>query len=440
MGDYQKMDLPNQMTAYYIRMPNTHSVVISFFVRAGLRYEDPKHSGVSHLIEHLLFRRLDQMEQRQLYYELECMGTTLRATTYVDFIRFYVEILPEFADRTFQILIKLFHSGRWTTEDIRKEKRVVINQINENPFSFLHRCNTKYWAQTPFGNPIMGTADKVDRISIATISHYYQTFFQPQNCAFVVSGNFAERFEDYTQSELCKLQYHSNSVLSTDPIFPRNFCKRTSSNDVIIDTTGEYTDVRICFEADYRKISKESVQYIHSILGDGDGSRLSMLLREELGIVDEIYSEVESYHGFSILTIQYDVTCDRILETIDLVYSVIIDLMCEVSDRDIRASVHFLTSNRMFDLDSPESLNFRYGWRSFIQGERFLHPEEESDRFRCITPTELRESAQELFKRENLLTFISCNQDFVKHSVIKRKLKNVRSLLGQASKRSVIQD
>lgn len=149
---------------------------------------------------------------------------------------------------------------------------------------------------------------------------------------------------------------------------------------------------------------------------------------------------MESYHGFSLLTIQYDVTYDRLLETINLVYSVIFDLMREVSERDILASVHFLTSNWIFDLDSPEALNFRYGWHSFVQCERFLPPEEESDRFRCITPTELREAAQELFKSENLLTFISCNQDFVKHSVIKRKLKNVRSLLGQASKRSVNQD
>ena len=434
MDDFRQIDLPNQMKAYYIRMPNTHSVVISVFVRAGLRYESPEHFGVSHLIEHLLFRRLNDLEQRQLYYELECMGTTLRATTYVDFIRFYAEVLPQFAEKTFQIMEKIFHSGNWTAEDIRKEKNVVLNQINGKSLSFSDHSKQLYWAHSHLGSTIMGTSGKINRISRATIVRYYEKYFRPQNCAIVVSGNFNHEFAQFAQSRLCELTNKSIKKLPAEPVYPKNFCRRTSKDDFIYETVGEYANVRICFEAGQNKISKEMVQFLHSILGDGDGSRLSMLLREEMGIVDEIYSEFESHNGFSILSIQYDVTHDRLLETIELVFSAIVDLMREITNRDINASILFLTSNAAFDLDSPEQLNFQYGWRCFIQGEQLTQAEEKSNQFACVSAEELRAAAQGLFKSENQSAFIYCNHDYMRVGRIKGQLNKARNLLMQTER------
>ena len=430
MRNFIEIDLVNKMKAYYIHMPNTHSVVISIYVRAGLAYEDPKHFGVSHLIEHLLFRRLDDLEQRQLYYELECLGTTLRATTYADFIRFYAEVHPHFADKAFQIIEKIFHGGNWTFDDIGKEKKVVLNQINSKSLSFLDRSNLEYWAHSPFGNEIMGTVSKIDRISIATILRYYEKFFRPQNSAIVISGNFHEGFEQLTQNTLCKLETKNGPGLPVLPIFPQNFGERSIKDDIIFETDGEYADVRICFEAKHQMISKESVQFLHSILGDGDGSRLSLLLREDLGIVDEIYTDFELHNEFSILSIQYDVTCDMLLESLELVYSVIFDMIHKISDKDINTSVHFFTSNSEFDLDSPETLNFYYGWRSFIMGEPITQPEERFALFNRQSADELKKTALSLFTSANMSTFVYCNQNLVKHNKIARQLKKARSLLG----------
>ncbi len=438
MNDFKKIELANQMEAYYTRLPSTHSIVLSVIIRAGLIYESPDHFGVSHLIEHLLFRRLGHLEQRQLYYELECMGTTLRATTYTDCIRFYVEILPQFAEKTLQILEKLFHGGNWTAEDIRKEKKVVLNQINEKSCTFYDHSRHLYWGRSPAGHAIMGTASSVNHISSATIERYYERFFQPQNCAIVVSGNFSDDFEQFAQSMFSDLPNKSITKLAVEPILPDHFCQRTAKDDFIFDIQGEYADVRICFDVDPKSVSLESAQFLHSILGDGDGSRLSLLLREELGIVDEIYSEIEPHHGFCTLSISYDVTHDRLLESIELVYSVIRSLMHEITQLDINASVHFLASNWIFDLDSPSALNFFYGVHSFVQCEPMIHPEEQSNRFKQVTADELKTAAQRLFKRDNLSAYIYSRQGAVNHSEVKRLLSKERTQLGQKQASSSI--
>lgn len=433
MEGFEKLSLPNGMEAYFIRMSNTHSVVISIYVRAGIRYEDVRHIGVSHLIEHLLFRRLDTLEQRQLYHELECIGTTLRATTYADFIRFYVEVLPQFAEKAFHILKGIFRSGNWTAEDIRKEKKVVLNQMDGSLLSYGDRSRLEYWAHSSLGNPIMGTPGKIKRLSNPAILKYYNRFFQPQNSAIIVSGNFSEKFARLSQMELSKLNNGNISKLAVEPIFPKHFGQRSAKDDVVFDADGNYADVRICFEADHHLIKREAVEYLHRILGDGDGSRLSILLREEAGLVDEIYSELELHSEFCVLSIQYDVTCDGLLESLKLVNSVICDMIREISDRDINASIHFMTSNWAFDLDSPEAINFHYGWRSFILGEQLMHPEELSNCLSRMTADELRRAAENLFKSKQMSTSVYCNQERLNARKIAQQMSEFRAMITQGS-------
>lgn len=83
---YSKLD--NGLTVLFHQMPNTHSVTVGLYVKAGCLYENEHHIGITHLLEHLHFRKLGVLSQKELYYKMECIGSTLRAATYRDFLKF----------------------------------------------------------------------------------------------------------------------------------------------------------------------------------------------------------------------------------------------------------------------------------------------------------------------------------------------------------------
>lgn len=345
MENITKELLQNGIMIYYIPLKNTHSVVTSLFIRGGNRYEKKETIGISHLIEHLLFRRLNGTEQSQLYYEYECIGTTLRASTYKDFIRFYIETLPKYSNDAFNFIYKTLLQNKWNSEDIRKEKVVVENQINERTYTYNDQNSSKYWNGTVYEKLIMGNISNIAKISSKTIHSYYNYFFKPQNCCLVVSGNINNNEINFFKEKLQKLHNNQEPLMDNDPLFPVNIYHRSSKDDYIFNNSYDYTDVEIWFEVDYKKVSIECAEYLKSILGDGDGSPLSLLLREELGLVDHIYASFEKYNGFGILSINFDVLCENLIPALDSVFSTVCKLKENISDRDINASKVFLTEN-----------------------------------------------------------------------------------------------
>lgn len=91
----EKLKLKNGLEVWVSRLPNTHSVTVDLFVRSGVAYETSDKLGITHLLEHLIFRELQGFSQRELYFFMESLGTTLKAVTYRDFLRFYLKVLPE---------------------------------------------------------------------------------------------------------------------------------------------------------------------------------------------------------------------------------------------------------------------------------------------------------------------------------------------------------
>jgi len=426
MDKFTQHKLNNGMQFYCIPLPNTHSIVISLYIKSGLKYERPQHIGVSHMVEHMLFRHLHDLDQRELYFQTECMGTTLKASTYKDFTRFYIEVLPKFTLKAFEIIKKLLLKNEWTNEEIRKEKTVVINQINERHFSYEDENQRIYWKDTPLNNLIMGTSSKVKKLSKKVIYDYYNLFYQPKNCCLVISGNIDKSQIEFMIEELEKIENKANSLTAIESLYPERFLIRSEKDDNIIENTGNYSEIKICFEVDYNKIQKEHSDYLYSILGDGDGSKLSLLLREELGYVDEIYTDYSRYNKFCILSINYDVINDLLPKSLDQVLNVIKSLKTKIDERDILKSEVFLSDNWIMFYDLPEDLNYHYGWGSYILEEPFKNINDIANDYKNISIEDLKRSAEELFTSKNMITFIHTNTE---PNIIKNILKKWRKAL-----------
>lgn len=183
--------LKNGLRILYYPMKNTHSVTFGLYVKAGLAYNNEKKTGITHFLEHLHFRRLGDISQNELYYRMECLGSTLRAATYKDFLKFSMKIIPENLKQVLDIFVHIIHAMEWTNEEFEKEKQVVINQILEKGdyLTLQQEVNKVIFKDHMLSENIMGSVDSVNSISIEDIKKYKKECFKTSNILFCITGN-----------------------------------------------------------------------------------------------------------------------------------------------------------------------------------------------------------------------------------------------------------
>lgn len=187
----EEIVLDNGLNILFHRMPNTHSVAIGLYIKAGSGYESEEQNGITHFLEHLHFRRLGEIGQEELYYRLESMGTSLRGVTYSDFLEFSMKIAPDHIKESLFIFKNLIDADNWTDEEFSKEKQVVINQIKEKEsFLFVEDEMRKVvFRNSLLSRRIIGTIENVQHFQKQDIQNYKKQIMNAQNIIFCITGN-----------------------------------------------------------------------------------------------------------------------------------------------------------------------------------------------------------------------------------------------------------
>ena len=117
--------LENNIKIFFSKNTAVNSINIGFYFKSGIVYETLKNNGISHFTEHMFFRNLNGIEQRDLYFRMESIGTTLRAKTYADFICFDMTVTPKYFVSAFEIILNLLCDFQWSQEDFERELKVI---------------------------------------------------------------------------------------------------------------------------------------------------------------------------------------------------------------------------------------------------------------------------------------------------------------------------
>lgn len=414
------------MNLKFYSNPNVHSISMGLYFKAGTIYEEDKVRGISHLLEHMFFRHLNNCTQKELYYRIEKIGGTLRGTTYVDFIKFDITVASKYFDDAFDIISEILKTGDWTSENIKKEKAVVLKQIEYKPSpSYEDYIKSEYFKGLPLSENIMGNKTIIKRMSIKDVNDWKRRIFTPNNSCFVMTGNYTDREYDFVIGQLSKVK-KSQETLQPYTVIPKDFCKRNKTSDLMIATDGDISDVSIMFD-----LTQEDLFYayfISSILGEGDGSRLSLVLREEMAITDEVYSKIEVFPDSSILNIVF--SCDTIdlAKALSEVFKIIEDMCEKITDEDIEQSKVFFSDNLFFMLDDTKELNFYLGWKCFIQGEKFSL-ERMSNDYSKLTKERIRDRCKSIFVKDKLIIALTYNSQFISTRELKSTVLECRRKL-----------
>ena len=414
--------LKNGLNILYYPMENTHSVTFGLYVKAGLGYNDEKKQGITHFLEHLHFRRLGDISQNELYYKMECMGSTLRASTYKDFLKFSMKIIPEYLEQILEIFVHIINAMEWTDEEFEREKQVVINQILERGdyLTLGQEVNKVVFKDHVLSENIMGSIDSVKSISIDDIKEYKKECFKAPNILVCITGNVKKDDFDIAKNVLQNLSLECNQNKKIIQV-PKRFFHRKPDITFALVKDDNPLEIDLSFDLMCEKIPKEYVTILNCILGEGVGSRLQKCIREEKGYTSDVASYIEWYKGFGVLHITFSLEKKLLLPCLRDVIGILNEMKREISKHDLDVSLPFYITNSIFYEDDTEEKNFQLGYNAFILEceENYQHLCDEQESI-----IRLQECAKTIFVTQNASCVILGNT----YDVTK---KSIRTILGE---------
>ncbi len=406
MKKYGYEVLNNGLTVRSLSVDSVHSITIALFIPTSSLKLDKKNAGIFHFLEHMAFRQMDEWSQKEIYYYTEKIGGTLQGMTYNDYIKYSITVLPKYFSDALDIMIRVLKPIEWKSTDISAEKEVVINQIKfQGYYNFEKETDKIYYVGTGNEYQIMGSKSNVRAFSGSMINSVRSKIFAVNHCCIVLAGKIDADMLDKARVRLAALPYSSEGqpIAARQP--ERVFC-RTEKDLIFLPAPFEYADLLISFDVPDR-VDLNELAFLSGIIGQGDGSLLSSVLRERLAYTNEVYSYIKQLRCGTRFVIQCETTHEHVSDCIQEIFNVLDRVKCSIDEEAYFASRPFYTENRVMIYDDTERLADWLGYR-FIYPDGFSTIDEMVHKCEKISVESLKKAALGLFISKHLYVATSC--------------------------------
>ncbi|MDO8685183.1 MAG: pitrilysin family protein, partial [Clostridiales bacterium] len=299
---FKRHKFNNGLRVVYEILPYVRSVSTGIWVGTGSRSETKSNSGISHFVEHMMFKGTQRRSACQIAEEIDNIGGQINAFTGKECTCYYAKILDTHIEIAFDILADMLFNSMFAKKDIAIEKKVILEEIGmyeDSPEELVHDLITEtVWKNNPVGMPVLGNKTSLPKINAIKISEYMDAAYNPENCVISVAGNFKEEellslIEKYFSRWQSK-NLTNGSLPAVDFIPGFNLKKKDTEQ------------VHLCIGFNGVPQGDEKLYpllAINNVLGGGMSSRLFQKIREEKGLVYSIYSYPSAYKDAGIFTI-----------------------------------------------------------------------------------------------------------------------------------------
>ena len=283
---YVKRTLPNGVRLISERLDTVRTVSVGIWVGNGSRYEPAALSGISHFIEHMIFKGTEKRSARHIAIAIDALGGQANAFTDKECTCYYMKVLDARLQNAVSILADMFLHSRFAQEDIDLERGVILEEIDmyeDSPEDVaIDKLFEQCYADSALGQPILGTAETLAGIDSAAMHGYMKQYYRPEDTVIAVSGHFADedleyiaelfsRMEGAGRNRIAPAQYHPSLLLREKEIEQNHLCL-------------SFPGVSLLSEDRY------AMNLLSSIIGGGMSSRLFQSVREQNGLCYSIYS------------------------------------------------------------------------------------------------------------------------------------------------------
>ncbi len=404
---------PNGLTVLTERMDHIRSVSMGIWVKSGSRHEDPHVNGISHFVEHMVFKGTRNRTAEQIARQVDSIGGNMDAFTGKETICFNIKVLDEHLPIAVDVLSDMVLHPVFDGKEIVRERGVILEEIKmdeDNPDYLVHEIFTQnFFKDHPLGKPILGTKETVRRFDQAATLAYYSGKFSPGNMIISAAGNLDHHeLVDLLRQRFATLPAGGNGWHDTPPKI---------NSRIILRNKKALEQVQICVGVPSYSISHDRryVMYVlNTLLGGGMSSRLFQNIREKQGLVYSIFSELNPFRDTGMLSVYAGTSRESAAKVVKSIVSELRQLKeSRIAEEELKRAKDQLKGSLMLSLESSTARMSNLA-RQEMYYDRFVSMDEIIERIQAVTEEDLLRSANELFRAELIAVTVLGNLNGLK--------------------------
>lgn len=396
--------LQNGIRVLTERIPHFRSVSTGIWINVGSRDEQETERGVTHFIEHMLFKGTDRRSSLDIARELDAVGGFANAFTSKENVCFHAKVMESHLPLVADVLTDIFLNSVFDEQEIEREQQVILQEIRmieDTPDEFVHILfQDAFWKGNPLGLPIYGTSNSVSAADRALLREYMARTFHPERVVVSAAGNLEhDRFLDLVAPALEGMNHNTEVPARVAPV--NNYDIRVIPKDL--------EQVHICFglpgtsQVDDNRFA---CHLLNVVLGGGMSSRLFQEIREKRGLAYSVYSFSNSHVDTGMLGVYAGVGEENVRDTVRLIHEQLALLAEElISEGELSGAKEYLKGSMYLNSESTDSRMNRLAKNEFLFG-RHVTFEEVERKIDQLTAEGIREWFRSVFDPRRLAVML----------------------------------
>jgi predicted Zn-dependent peptidase len=380
-------------------MPDFESVAVSYFVHTGSRDEyDPSIAGVSHFLEHMVFKGTQSLDWQEITLEFNKIGAELNAFTSHEATVYYARVLGEYLDRAVELLSDMMYP-RLAESDFEMEKEVIINEIarsEDQPYNYTYRrLMQTYFGEHPLGHDVLGSRESIRNLHIEQMRNYWQRRYAANNLILSVAGNFDwDHIVDLAEQHCAKWRT-GDSGRNVEHYEPAQ-----SINNIIVNPQLKQQIMLIGMPAvDVKDDDYYAAGLGGSILGDSDGSRLYWNIYQR-GLAESASAGIWAMEGTGMLLMEANSTPEDAPRVLKLLRAELDSLLTDgIYEDELRRAKDKWISSVVLSSEST-FVRMRSLASDWVTEGRLVSVEEELERIEKVTTDDVMRALKRFPVRE----------------------------------------
>ena len=397
----KKTTLPGGIRVVSEEMPHVRSVAVGVWIDAGSRAESDEESGISHFVEHMVFKGTSNRSADDIACSIDSIGGQLDAFTTKENVAFTAKVLDEHLPRALDVLSDLVLNPAFREEDIAREKGVVLEELKmdeDNPDYLIHEMFiSNFWKSHALGRTIIGTKETINSFESRQLRDFFARTYLPANLIITAAGNVEHsQLIELVQERFGRLSGEASPAAASEP---------EPHPAISLRDKPSLEQVHVCIGVPAYAIShprRYSGYVLNTVLGGGISSRLFLKIREHEGLAYSVFSDLSVYSDSGYVSVYAGTSLDKTERVIQHVLDELKDLKTtRVDAEELRRAKDHLKGSLTLSLESTTSRMSNLA-RQEKYFQRFLSLDELNEKIEQVSAENLLEVANDWFQQDSV--------------------------------------
>lgn len=359
------INLNNGISIVMEQVSYVRSASFGVYIKAGSVNETQETAGISHFIEHMMFKGTKTRSAKQIAQEMDDVGAHINAYTSKEHTCYHVKVLDTHLKLAIDIIADMIFNSKFDEDEIKKESKVITEEISmyeDNPEDLLiSNLNNAIWEKSLLSNKILGSRETVASFKREDFIKYLDEFYVGENTVIALAGNFnKEDILGFIKEKFSEMERGVKSIPITEkPIYVPSRVK--TFKDI------EQVHLAMCFEGIGLEQERTPISILNAVLGGGMSSILFQKIREERGLAYSIYSYSSSYTLNGTYNIYAGLSKDKLPDAIDIIKKEVLELKAnKIPEDKLLTTKEQIKSNYIMGMESIAQRRGNLGMKKIL--------------------------------------------------------------------------